>query len=75
MSKTQFKNAERVWRGFLGALFTGGGGEGVSVRTSEISKMCGLSKPTCQRYMLMAREEGRVSLRIVNGTGYWRREG
>lgn len=71
MSRTQLNNANKVWDGFMRAVVLAPFGGVGWTTTASIAKNCGLSKPTVQKYMLMARDRGAVSL-VVNGqTAVW----
>lgn len=71
MSNAQLKNANRVWDGFMRAVILAPFGGVGWTTTSAIAKISGMSKPTVQKYMLMARDRGAVSL-VVNGqTAVW----
>lgn len=60
MSDTQFKNAQRVWDAFMRVVILAPFGGAGWATTRQIADNAGMSKPTVQKYMLMARDEGRV---------------
>lgn len=71
MSNAEIKNANRVWDGFMRSVVLAPYGGVGWTTTASIAKNCGMSKPTVQKYMLLARERGAVSL-VVNGkTAVW----
>jgi len=68
MSKTQFKNAQRIWD----AVNKLSAGEGLPMprmwfTVSEVSELARMSKPTCQKYLDMAVEQGAAVKSVVRG--------
>ena len=72
VSNAQFKNAKRVWEAFMQAVVISPFGGVGWTTTAAIARIGGMSKPTVQKYMFMAQQQGVVSAHVVsNKTIVW----
>jgi len=72
MSNRMQKTGSRVWEAFMHVCIMRPFGGAGWATTAQIAKTAGMSKPTVQKYMLLARERGAVSLHVLeNRLAVW----
>lgn len=72
MSRSELKNAGRVWDAFMRAVVLAPFGGVGWATTAQVALLAQMSKPTVQKYMLAARERGAVSLVVMpNRQAVW----